>query len=206
MCYNSREGEMSRIISRYRRMAAEKGWLRKRLIPILTVCLVAGVTVAIFLNREVIATLGSYGYLGAFLISLAANATIVLPVPGILVIFGLGSVPGLHPVLIALAGASGGAIGELTGYMLGHSGRTFVENRGVYTRAVGWLRRWGSLAIFVFAVNPFLPLDIVGIAAGNLRFPLWRFMAVCWCGKLILYIIAAYAGAWGWEFILPYRC
>ena len=197
---------MSRIISKYRRIAAEKRWLRKRLIPVLAVCLVAGVTVGIFLNREVIEALGSYGYLGAFLISLAANATIVLPVPGILVIFSLGSVPGLHPVLIALAGASGGAIGELTGYMLGHSGRTFVENREIYTRAVRWLRRWGSLAIFVFAVNPFLPLDVAGIAAGSLRFPLWKFMAVCWSGKAILYIIAAYAGAWGWEFIFPYSC
>ena len=197
---------MSRTPSGYKRIAGGRSWLRKRLIPILTILLMVGITIGIFFNREKIAEFGNYGYLGAFLISLISNATIVLPIPGILVLFGLGSVPALHPVLVALAGASGGAIGELTGYMLGHSGRGFVEDSATYIKAVSWLRRWGSLAIFVFAVNPFLPLDIAGIAAGSLRFPLWRFIALCWCGKAILYTIATYAGAWGWEFMPPYCC
>ena len=197
---------MRRIISKYKQIIAEKRWLRKRLIPILLVLLVVAITVGIFFNRDKLAELGSYGYLGAFLIALAANATIVFPIPGLLIIVGMATVPGLHPALIALAGASGGTIGELSGYMLGYSGRTFVEDTKMYARAVAWLRRWGILAIFAFAINPFLPLDVAGIAAGNLRFPLWKFLAPCWCGKAVLYLIAVYAGAWWWKFMLPYTC
>ena len=206
MCYNAREDEMKRIVSKYKQIIAEKRWLRKRLIPILLVLLVVAITVGIFFNRERLAELGSYGYLGAFLIALAANATIVFPIPGLLILIGMAAIPGLHPALIALAGASGGTIGELSGYMLGYSGRGFVEDTKVYARAVAWLQRWGILAIFVFAVNPFLPLDIAGMAAGSLRFPLWKFLAACWCGKAVVYLIGVYVGAWWWEFMLPYTC
>jgi len=202
--YNVEGDEVSRIASNCKRIVAEKSWLRKRLVSILMAALAIGIMVGIFLNRDSLSELGGYGYLGAFLISLIANATIILPIPGILILVGMGSVPGLHPVLIGLVAAAGGTLGELTGYMLGYGGRVLVENRKAHARAVAWINKWGVLAILIFALVPFLPLDIAGIAAGNLRFPLWKFMAVCWCGKAILYTVAAYAGAWGWEIVVPF--
>jgi uncharacterized membrane protein YdjX (TVP38/TMEM64 family) len=54
------------------------------------------------------------------------------------------------------------------------------------------------MAVFVFTVTP-LPLDVLGVAAGVLRFPFWKFFVACWCGKTLLYIGMALAGAWGWE-------
>jgi len=44
----------------------------------------------------------------------------------------------------------------------------------------------------------------VGIAAGALRFPVWKFLLFCWLGRTILYISIALFGAWGLETILPY--
>jgi membrane protein YqaA with SNARE-associated domain len=116
----------------------------------------------------------------------------------------MGAIPGINPVILGLVAAVGGTLGELTGYMLGYSGRVLVENKDTYTRATAWIKKWGVLAILVFALAPVLPLDIAGIAAGNLRFPLWKFMGVCWIGKAILYVLAAYAGVWGWEIVFPF--
>lgn len=195
---------MSVIVTKCRKVIAEKIWLRKRFLPISMAALAIGIMLGIFLNRDRLGDLGNYGYLGAFLISLGANATIILPIPGILVIVGMGAVPGINPVVLGLVAAVGGTLGELTGYMLGYSGRVLVENKQAHARAVAWIKKWGVLAILVFALAPVLPLDIAGIAAGNLRFPLWKFMAVCWCGKAILYTLAAYAGLWGWEIAFPF--
>ena len=63
------------------------------------------------------------------------------------------------------------------------------------------MKKWGSMAIFVFALAPFLPLDIAGIAAGTLRFPVWKFLVACLCGKALLYTGMTLATAWGWHTI-----
>ena len=86
----------------------------------------------------------------------------------------------------------------MTAYLLGYSGRTVVENTRFYKQAVRWLNKWGSLTVFVFALTP-LPFDVLGIAAGLLRFPLWKFFIAAWLGKTVLCIGLALAGAWGWE-------
>ncbi len=177
-------------------------WLKRKLIPLLTLLLVIAISVGIFLYREKIAELGNYGYLGTFLFSIAFNATIILPLPGILILFALGAV--FHPVGVGLASGAGASIGEITGYMVGYSGRGIAERSKLYTRLVDWVRRWGAIAIFIFTLVPFFPFDLAGIAAGVLRFPLWKFILVCWLGRTILYIVIAFAGAWGWETMLRY--
>jgi len=181
--------------------AGKGSWLQRRLIPLFTVLVVVAIMLAIFLYRDRVAELGNYGYLGAFLICLLCNASIILPVPGLLLIFALGAA--FNPFLVGLASSAGGTIGELTGYMLGYGGRRIVENRGLYTKAVQWLKKWGALTIFVFAVTP-LPDDIAGITAGALRFPVWKFLLVCFLGKALLSMGIAWAGAWGWETILRF--
>jgi len=174
--------------------------LRKRLIFLLTLFLVIAITVAIFIYRDRMAELESYGYLGAFLVSLVSNATIVLPIPGIIVILALSSV--LPAVLLGLTAGAGAAIGELTSYMAGFSGQGLMGGRReLYDKLVMWLRKWGAIVVFIFALTP-LPFDLIGIVAGALRFPLWKFLLACWLGKTIFYILAALFGAWWWEAIV----
>jgi len=181
---------------------ADKDRLRKRLIPLLTLLLVIAITVGIFLYRERVAELREYGYLGAFLISLVCNATVILPVGNILLLSALGAVLP-SPTLVGLAGGVGAAIGEITGYMAGYSGRGIVERSKMYIRVESWVRRWGTMTIFIFSVFPFI-FDLAGIAAGVLRFPFWKFFLLCWLGRTILYIGAAWAGTWGWEGVLRF--
>ena len=192
------------------RQAGEKGArLRNKIIPLLTLLLVIAITVGIFLYRERIVELKEYAYLGAFLISLIGNATVILPAPVPLILASLGAIlyenAGLvGAIMVGLAGGVGAAIGELTGYMVGYSGRGIAERSKLYSRLVDWVGRWGALAIFIFTVIPFFPFDLAGIAAGVLRLRLWKFMLVCWLGRTILYIGFALAGAWGWEAVLRY--
>jgi membrane protein DedA with SNARE-associated domain len=87
--------------------------------------------------------------------------------------------------------------------MAGYSGRGIVENIRLYERLVDWLRRWGTLAIFIFTLVP-LFFDLVGLAAGALRFPLWKFILVCWLGRSVLYVVFVTLAALGWEAVLPY--
>ena len=50
-----------------------------------------------------------------------ANATLLLPAPGIAVVFAMGSV--FNPFLVSLAAGTGAAVGEMSGYAAGFSGQ-----------------------------------------------------------------------------------
>jgi len=146
--------------------------------------------------------LKAYLYWAPFLISLTLNATVILPVGNILIISAFGAaLP--SATVVGLAGGAGAAIGEITGYMVGYSGRGIVKSSQLYDRLMVWMRRWGAMTIFIFALVPFF-FDLAGIAAGVLRFPLWKFILICGLGRTILYVGVALAGAWGWEAILRY--
>lgn len=172
------------------------GWVRRLLLPVAAFALAIALTAVLFVYRDNVSELGNAGYLGSFLVSLVANGTIILPMPGIIVLFALGAT--FNPWLIGITAGAGGAIGELTGYAAGFSGRRILRNNSLYIRSVGWLRKWGIWVVLLFTVTP-LPLDVVGIAAGALRFPIWKFLLACALGKTLLYTGMAFAGDWGWD-------
>ena len=156
--------------------------------------------VAVIYFWEFVRGLEGYSYLGAFFISLVSNATIILPMPSLLLLFALGAA--FNPILVGLVSAAGGAIGELSGYMAGRSGRGIALNNKWFTRAERWMRRWGTLTVFVFSLVPIFPLDAAGVAAGVLHFPIRKFLVACFLGKTLLYVAMALFGAWGWEALL----
>jgi membrane protein DedA with SNARE-associated domain len=47
--------------------------------------------------------------------------------------------------------------------------------------------------------NPFF--DLAGIAAGSLRYPVWRFLLFCWLGKTIKTTLVAFAGSQSIELV-----
>ena len=183
---------------------------RRKIIPILTLLIVIAITVGILLYPEdVFKKIGIHGYWLDFLVSLICNATILIPIPSISILFAHGArlypITGLKgPILVGVTGGAGGTIGELTGYIAGRSGRGIMGGSKRYKRLEGWMKRWGMLPIFIFSLIPFLPFDLAGITAGALRFPIWKFLLACWLGRSLLYIGVALAGAWGWELALPY--
>lgn len=190
----------------------KKEGLREKVIPLLTLLLVIAISVSLFFyGREPgrVAELKNYGYLGAFLISLIGNATVLLPIAVLPILCAIGVVlypvtGPIGPIIVGLAGGVGAGIGEISGYMLGYSGRGVVRNNKMYLRLVGWMRRWGALAIFVLASVPFF-FDLAGMAAGVLRLPLWKFILACWAGRTLNYVIfVLLVAVWGWEALLRY--
>ena len=194
---------MSNTISNIEQAKVKKReGLRGKVISLLTILLVIAITVALFLFRDTVAEFQELGYLGAFLISLVANATVILPMPGLLLLIALGTI--CNPILVGLVGGVGGTIGELTGYIVGRSGRGLTGGEKMYAKAEGWMRKRGFLTIFLFSLFPFLPLDLAGMVAGILRYSLWKFLLACFLGKTVLYIIVIQTGTWGWEAVLDF--
>ncbi|MBK9781556.1 MAG: VTT domain-containing protein [Anaerolineales bacterium] len=161
-----------------------------------------GITVYVYSIREHVEEFAQYGYFGAFLIMLIANATVILPAPGVAVIFAMGGV--LNPLGVALAAGVGGALGEMTGYLAGYSGQAAVENTQLYNRILPFLQKYGAWVILVLSSFPNPFFDVAGIAAGIAKIPIWQFMLACWVGQTIKMGLFAFAGAYSLDWIASF--
>ncbi|GAP18402.1 TVP38/TMEM64 family protein [Levilinea saccharolytica] len=174
---------------------------RQKIIRILIFVLVVGLTIYLVLIRDRIADLEGYGYPGIFLFSLLANASLVIPLPGVILTSAMGAV--FDPFWVAMAAGSGAALGEISGYLAGFSGRGLASRAGWYPRVEGWMRRYGIWAVLLLSFVPNPAFDIAGIVAGAMRMPLWKFLLFCWIGKILKMLVFAYGGA-GLLDLLPF--
>jgi membrane protein YqaA with SNARE-associated domain len=173
---------------------------RLRVVRISTIVAVLVAVGAAFYFRDRIQELKQYGYAAIFLVGLVSNATLILPVPGLVISSVMGGV--FNPWIVGLVGGVGQALGELTGYMAGYSGQTWIDENPTYNRMTQWMQRYGILTIFVLALIPNPIFDLGGIAAGALRLPLWKFLASSIAGKVVKNIIFALGGYYGIEVLL----
>lgn len=172
------------------------------ILRILAVLAVIGITVYVYSIREQVEQFAQYGYFGAFLIMIIANATVILPAPGVAVVFAMGGV--LNPLGVALAAGVGGTLGELTGYLAGYGGQAAVENTQVYNRILPWIQKHGAWVILVLSAIPNPFFDIAGIAAGISKIPVWKFLLACWVGQTIKMAMFSFAGAYSIDWIASF--
>jgi uncharacterized membrane protein YdjX (TVP38/TMEM64 family) len=170
------------------------------ILRVLALLVVVAITVYVYSIRNRVEEFAAYGYPGIFLIALMANATVFLPAPGVAVVFAMGSI--FNPLGVALAAGSGGALGELSGYLAGFSGQAVIENTNVYDRIHPWVVKYGSWAILVLSAIPNPFFDIAGVAAGITKMSLRRFLVACWIGQLIKMAMFAYAGFYSLDWLL----
>ena len=169
---------------------------RLNLVRILALLAVIGLSVLAFLYRDQLRSLAQYGYLGIFLLSFLANATILLPAPGVVFVFAMGAI--YNPIGVALAAGAGSALGEISGYLIGFSGQGVVENKVRYQRILTWMQEHPhlrNLAILILAFIPNPLFDLAGIAAGTLRVPITSFLFFTLLGKIGKMLLFAYLGA-----------
>jgi len=171
---------------------------KTRILQIAALVFVVALTAALILLRNKIPEMEKYGYPGIFVLSIIANATLILPIPGVLITSAMGAV--YNPLLVAIFAGSGAAIGELSGYLAGFSGRAVIEKAAWHEKVVNWMRKYGDPTILVLAAIPNPAFDIAGITAGMLKVPVWRYLLWCTLGKIIKMLIFAYGGAtiYGW--------
>ena len=153
---------------------------------------VVAISLGVYQIRDHIAEFADFGYPGVFAVTLLANATVLLPAPGVAIVFAMGGV--FNPALVALAAGAGGALGELTGYLAGFSGQVAVQHIAGYDRMLPRMRKHGGWAVLVLAALPNPLFDLAGIAAGITRMPLWRFLWFCWIGQTVKMTAIAFAG------------
>ena len=121
--------------------------------------------------------------------------TIMAPVPFAVAIM-VSAAKEFNPVLVALCAATGGSLGELSGYYAGRLGKSIAIPDSIigYKRLEQWLQKYGVWAIMVLAFQPIIPFDVGGIFAGVSKMPLRKFLPALWIGKFPKYVLMTYAG------------
>mgnify|MGYP001600707062 CR=1 FL=1 len=166
-----------------------------RLGLFLTVLALAGAASLLYNRLD----LTQIGYVAVAITALVASGGLIIPVPALATSCTASAF--LNPAFIGLIAGTGETLGELTGYFLGYSGRGVIQNSRLYLRLEDWVRRRGWLVLFLIALIPNPIFDVAGIAAGVLRYPLWKFLGVVWVGKLMKFLIIAYSCAYSVEWL-----
>lgn len=149
-------------------------------------------------NKRLLYRLEHLGYLGLFLVNIFANATVFLPVPSFLTVFVSGAI--WNPYYVGIISGIGSAIGELVGFFIGFGGRGVINNldgrKKIWLRKIElWFKRSGFVTIFIAAALPDPIFDLVGISAGTLNYPVWKFFLATTLGRILRNIIIAWTGA-----------
>ena len=137
--------------------------------------------------------MAALGYAGVFVINLIASGSFILPVPGLAATFVAARF--YNPLIVALAAATGAALGEMTGYLAGMGISPVVRRVRWWDHVEGWMLRHGFLTVFIAAALPNPLFDFIGLVAGNARYPALRFFGACWLGKTLKFLVVAGAGA-----------
>lgn len=149
-------------------------------------------------NPEWVRSFGHWGYLSVFFVSLLSSATVIIPAPGLAVVFAMGSA--LDPLALGVVAGVGSGLGELSGYIAGASGRELIlHNRGFNGRLHWFTTRYTYPALFLLAILPLPVFDIAGVIAGALKMRVSHFLGVVISGKIIKHVLVAMVGAGSWE-------
>jgi uncharacterized membrane protein YdjX (TVP38/TMEM64 family) len=166
---------------------------RLMVIRVVILLFVIAISVFIFSIRDRADQLAVYGYPGIFLLAFLSYATVLLPAPGVAVVFTMGAV--FNPLGVALAAGAGAALGELSGYLAGFSGQAVIEESPMYKRLSRWMQKNGFLTVLLLSALPNPFFDLAGVAAGVLKMPLKRFLLWCWIGETIKMSFFAFVGS-----------
>lgn len=138
-------------------------------------------------------------YFAVFLISAAANSTIIVGIPGLtyfVIIFAIGI--GLNPLLVGILAGMGSATGELVGYLAGLGGTTAIEKfehktPRIIKKLTRFFKNIGFLVILIAAMLP-VPFDVIGVLSGAAKYDIKKFYFATIIGRIIRSLLIAYGG------------
>ena len=177
-------------------------WIKQHrtvILRVLSILVVVGISLWVFSIRDKVKELEAFGYPGIFAICLLANATVLVPAPGLAIVFAMGGI--FNPLFVGLAAGLGSGLGEMTGYLAGVSGQGVTENTHIYAKIYPFVQRYGPITIFALAAIPNPLFDLAGLAAGALKMPVRNFLIAVILGKTVSCLIFAFAGAYSIDFI-----
>jgi len=179
-----------------------------KILCVLFILFVIALSAAVFLNRGKLQHIGNYGLLGVFALCFISNASVFAPAPGLIVIVTAAAI--FNPFLVALTGAFGSTLGELTGFFSGRAGHmmSLGHHMSLGQRASGnietvktgkisnMVKKYGSMAVFLFALIPLPLFDIIGVTSGYFGIKLHKFFFACLLGKFIKMICYAFGSVY----------
>lgn len=135
------------------------------------------------------------GYVGIFFINMVTCATIIVPIPGGAAV-NVAAGTWMNPLAVTMVAACGSTLSEPTSYFAGSLGHKFLAAgySARYAQAERLMKRFGALAVFLFALLPMLLFDLIGLVAGSTRYPLWKFMTATFAGRVIRHMAQVYFG------------
>ena len=122
------------------------------------------------------------GYASIWFLAFIGAALVFAPV-GALAAVCVGAAVDLDPFLIAVVAASAEALGELTGYLAGMGGKAVFERNRFYIRFKNLFLRYAGPTLFLGSTIPNPLFDVMGVAAGGIRYPVRKFLLIVFTGK-----------------------
>jgi membrane protein YqaA with SNARE-associated domain len=181
-------GETIRALGRSWQAVSVRDRVRS-ILGLIAIVVISAALVSLPIDYE---ALGTYGYVGVFVVTLISTAAIVLPVPYLATIVVAGSY--LDPRMVAVVAGLAAALGEITGYLLGYTGRSLLPENRAYAFLQRMMLRFGGIVVFVGSVIPNPFFDAIGMVAGATKMPLWVFLLCAFIGKTMRFWLLAMAG------------
>ncbi|MFA6250297.1 MAG: VTT domain-containing protein [Candidatus Shapirobacteria bacterium] len=152
-----------------------KSMIFKRVMVVTGIALLIG-SVFIAIKPEPFLKLG---YAGVFFFNLLSGpGMFLLPTLAMRMnIFGL-----------AFFSALGMALNDSVGWIVGSSGEGIIPASEKVQKISKSIQRFGPGALLVWSLIPF-PYDLVGILAGYLKIPYWKYIIPTFLGKFIRFIL-----------------
>jgi membrane protein YqaA with SNARE-associated domain len=137
----------------------------------------------------------SFAYLGAFIVTLLANALIIIPIPYIPIVAHIGATAEI-PWLVVLLGALGSVLGESVAVLAGRAELGLVSEHPIYRRVHRVAERplLAGAMIFAFAVPPNPIFDVAGLAAGAVGVPYRVFFLAVLAARFIRLAVIVWLG------------
>jgi len=145
----------------------------------------------------------TYGYPAVFLVGFLSSFTLFIPSPAFIVVFLVA--PVLNPFVLGLFAGFGSAVGEMISYLAGYGVRKLAKKKQKKLDDIKKLfnKYHPDVVIFFFSATP-LPFDFVGILCGTINYDRKRFFIATLLGKIVKYLIIAYAGFYGINWVVDY--
>ena len=139
--------------------------------------------------------INNLSYIGIFLSSIIVSASILVPLPGQLIVVSAVLLK-LNPFLVSVVVALGSMIGEMTGYGVGLAGWKVAQGKfKKHEKLVKTIKKYyHKYAFWVILVTAFLffPFDLVGILSGLSRYDVKKFFVAGFIGKFFKTLLLFY--------------
>ena len=141
------------------------------------------------------------GYLGAFLSGFLGTSSLMISFFPPQIVCFLMSAPrlGFNPLLLGIAAGLGAGIAQYMHYYVGSAGRFLLseKHRKMMEKWKPKLDKYGLILIFLFAVTPLTPDDLIWIPLGMMNYPKVKALIAAIAGKIIMLVIFACGGYYG---------